>query len=124
MFVGIDLGTTNSAVAYIDPREAEGADFPPIRLLDIPQHVDEERIEARRLLPSFLYLGEKRYIGAYAREQAALTPTRVVSSAKSWLSNADVDREAKILPWDARDTERSVSPVEASMEYIAHMRRA
>jgi molecular chaperone DnaK (HSP70) len=124
MFIGIDLGTTNSAVAFIDPREAEGADFPPIRLLDIPQHIDEQRMEARRLLPSFLYLGDQRYIGAYAREQAALTPTRVVSSAKSWLSNSEVDREAKILPWDARDTERSVSPVEASTAYIAHMRSA
>src|SRR5688572_1841565 len=124
MMVGIDLGTTNSALAWVDPDEAEGSDFPPIHLLDIPQHIDEHRVEARRLLPSFLYLGDQRYAGIYAREQAALVPTRVVSSAKSWLSNPEVDRTAKILPWDARDTERSVTPVEASMEYLAHLRRA
>jgi len=124
MMVGIDLGTTNSALAYVDPAEADGTSFPPIRLLEIPQLVDEGRVEARSLLPSFLYLGEERSVGVYAREQAALVPTRVVTSAKSWLSNPEVDRTAKILPWDARDSEKSVSPVEASMEFLAHLRHA
>jgi molecular chaperone DnaK (HSP70) len=116
MMVGIDLGTTNSALAYVDPTEAERTDFPPIRLLEIPQRVEEGRVETRSLLPSFLYLGEERTVGVYAREQSALVPTKVVTSAKSWLSNPDVDRTAKILPWEARDSERSVSPVEASVE--------
>ena len=83
MTVGIDLGTTNCALAYVNPAEAEEADFPPIHLLDIPQHVEQTVIEPRRVLPSFLYLGEERYAGVYAREQGALVPTRVVSSAKS-----------------------------------------
>src|SRR4030095_2313423 len=82
MMVGIDLGTTNSALAFLDPAEADGTSFPPIRLLEIPQLVDEGRVEARSLLPSFLYLGEERSVGVYAREQAALVPTRVVTSAK------------------------------------------
>jgi molecular chaperone DnaK (HSP70) len=124
MMVGIDLGTTNSALAYVDPTEAERTDFPPIRQLEIPQRVEEGRVESRSLLPSFLYLGEERSVGVYAREQSALVPTRVVTSAKSWLSNPDVDRTAKILPWEARDLERSVSPVEASAEFLAHLRRA
>lgn len=124
MMVGIDLGTTNSALAFIDPEEAAGADFPPIHLLEIPQLVAEGVVETRRVLPSFLYLGEQRQAGVWAREQGALAPARVVSSAKSWLSNPQVDRTAKILPWDARASERSVSPVEASAEFLAHLKRA
>ena len=61
---------------------------------------------------------------AYAREQGALTPTRTVHSAKSWLSNADVDRRAKILPWDTQESARELSPVEVSAKYIEHMRQA
>ncbi len=52
-------------------------------------------------------------VGEYAREQGALVPTRLVHSAKSWLSNPDVDRRAKILPWDAQEGGRVLSPVEA-----------
>src|SRR4029079_12105614 len=125
MNVGIDLGTTNSALAYIDPAEAENADFPPIHILDIPQHVRKDAVETQRTLPSFLFLGDDQiYIGVYAREQGALVPTKTVHSAKSWLSNPDVDRTAKILPWDAQEAGRTMSPVEASVRYIAHMREA
>ena len=77
MNVGIDLGTTNSALAYIDPVEAENADFPPIHILEIPQHVRQDAVEPQRTLPSFLYLGDDQtYTGVYAREQGALVPTR------------------------------------------------
>ena len=112
MNVGIDLGTTNSAVAWIDPAEAEGADFPPIHILEIPQHVRQNIIEGQRTLPSFLFIGDDStiYTGIYAREQGALVPTRSVHSAKSWLSNPDVDRTAKILPWDAQESGRVFSP--------------
>ena len=122
--IGIDLGTTNSALAYIEPAQAPDADFPPIHVLDIPQQVAEGVIETRRVLPSFLYLGPRRVVGVWAREQGALTPARVVSSAKSWLSNPEVDRTARILPWEARPEERSVSPVEASAEFLGHLKRA
>ncbi|MEK7405633.1 MAG: Hsp70 family protein [Acidobacteriota bacterium] len=124
MKVGIDLGTTNSAVAFIDPREAEDAEFPPVHILDIPQYVAPGAVEPRRTLPSFLYLGDHNYIGAYARDQGALVPTRLVHSVKSWLSNPDVDRTAKILPWDSQETGRVLSPVEVSAQYLAHMRDA
>jgi hypothetical protein len=125
MNVGIDLGTTNSAVAYIDPREAEGADFPPIHIQQIPQTVRPGAVEAQRTLPSFLFLGDDAtYTGVHAREQGSLVPTRSVHSAKSWLSNPDVDRTAKILPWDAQESGRVLSPVEVSTKYLAHMREA
>jgi len=123
MKIGIDLGTTNSAFAFIDPREAEGLDFPPVHVLPIPQPVPGGNVEPRRTLPSFLYL-DGDLIGEGAREQGALVPTKLVHSAKSWLSNPEVDRTAKILPWDAQEAGRVLSPVEASARYLAHMRGA
>src|SRR4051795_7021338 len=122
MNVGIDLGTTNSALAYIDPAEAAEADFPPIHTLEVPQQVSQGVVEARRTLPSFLYVGEEIYTGVYAREQGALVPTKSVHSAKSWLSNPDVDRTAKVLPWDAQEAGRVLSPVEVSARYVQHFR--
>ena len=125
MNVGIDLGTTNSALAYIDPAEAEERDFPPIHILEIPQHVRQDAVEPQRTLPSFLFLGDDQtYTGVYAREQGALVPTKPVHSAKSWLSNPDVDRTAKILPWDAQEAGRVLSPVEVSAQYLQHFREA
>src|SRR5579864_7236610 len=124
MNVGIDLGTTNSALAFIDTKEAAESDFPEIRILDVPQTVAQGRVEARRTLPSFLYLGDQEYVGVYAREQGVLVPTKCVHSAKSWLSNPEVDRTAKILPWDAQEAGRVLSPVDVSTAVLAHIRDA
>ncbi len=124
MKLGIDLGTTNSALAFIDPREAESSEFPPVHILDIPQPVSASTSEPRRTLPSFFYLEGDGYAGEFAREQGALVPTKLVHSAKSWLSNPEVDRRAKILPWDAQEQGRVMSPVEASARYLAHLRQA
>src|ERR1700719_3938795 len=118
---GIDLGTTNSALAFIDTKEAAETDFPEIRVLEVPQYVAQGRIEARRTLPSFMYLGDQEYVGVYAREQGALVPTKSVHSAKSWLSNPEVDRTAKILPWDAQEAGRVLSPVEVSTRIVKHL---
>ena len=123
MNIGIDLGTTNSALAYV--AEVSGSpDYPEIKVLEIPQYVAPGQIEPRRTLPSFLFLGDQTYVGAYAREQGALVPTKSVHSAKSWLSNPDVDRTAKILPWDAQEGGRVLSPVEVSNAIISHIRDA
>lgn len=124
MKIGIDLGTTNSALAYIDPREGEGADFPPVHVLPVPQQVSATASGPRRTLPSFLYLDGEGIVGEHAREQGALVPTKLVHSAKSWLSNAEVDRTAKVLPWDAQEAGRVLSPVEASARYLRHLREA
>ncbi|MGH9621390.1 MAG: Hsp70 family protein, partial [Bryobacteraceae bacterium] len=122
MNIGIDLGTTNSALAYIDPQEAAEADFPPIHVLPIEQQIDANRTAALRTLPSFLYLTEPPVVGAWARDQGALAPTQTVHSAKSWLSNSEADRTAKLLPWDASEEGRLLSPVEASSRYLAYLR--
>ena len=122
MKIGIDLGTTNSALAWIDEREAEDRDFPPVHIFETPQWVAAGRTAPVRTLPSFLFLEEGQPVGSYARDQGALVPTRLVHSAKSWLSNPDVDRTAKILPWDSPETGRVLSPVEVSARFLAKFR--
>ena len=119
MNIGIDLGTTNSALAFIDAHA--DADFPRIQVLDVPQYVAPGRVEPRRTLLSFLYLGDQEYVGVYAREQGVLVPTQCVHSAKSWLSNPEVDRTAKILPWDAQEGGRVLSPVEVSTRVLKYL---
>jgi molecular chaperone DnaK (HSP70) len=133
--VGIDLGTTNSALAYAELADPERRP----KQLAIDQLVREGRTEARPSLPSFLYLGgeidvapgtlalpwatDRSYaVGEFAREQGARVPGRLVSSAKSWLCHGGVDREANILPWGADEDVQKVSPVEASARYLGHMR--
>ena len=114
--VGIDLGTTNSAVAYIDSARTQSAGPPRIEPFDVPQLVGEGDTQPRPTLPSFLYLpgphelpaGATRLpwdpersfaVGEFARRQGARVPSRLVASAKSWLCHGGVDRTAKILPW-------------------------
>jgi len=82
-YIGIDLGTTNSALAYIEPVEAAEEGSPPVKVLAIPQQVAAGTVDALRTLPSFLYLDGTPVAGAWAREQGALTPARLVHSAKS-----------------------------------------
>jgi molecular chaperone DnaK (HSP70) len=124
MNIGIDLGTTNSALAYIPEIHGELPDYPEIQVLAIPQYVAPGQVEERRTLPSFLFLGDQTYVGAYAREQGALVPTKSVHSAKSWLSNPEVDRTAKILPWDAQEGGRVLSPVDVSTAILSTIRDA
>ena len=124
MKIGIDLGTTNSALAYINPQEAEDRDFPPIHIFEVPQLVAPGRTERLRTLPSFLFLEDGQPIGVYAREQGSLVPTKLVHSAKSWLSNPDVDRTAKILPYDSQEAGRVLSPVEVSARLLEKFRQS
>jgi hypothetical protein len=139
--LGIDLGTTNSAVAYIDLSGNADASGRPLHTFEVPQLVAPGQMGQRPMLPSFLYLpgtydlppgstvlpwdAERAYaVGEMAREQGARVPGRLVGSAKSWLSHAGVDRTAPILPWGAQAEIPKVSPVEASMRYLQHIREA
>src|SRR4051812_45490432 len=138
--VGIDLGTTNCAVAYVDTR---GRDLPSadIRPFDVPQLVAPGETAPRPMLPSFLYLpgphelppgaarlpwrdDADRIVGEFARIQGARVPGHLVASAKSWLCHPGVDREAAILPWGAPAEARKVSPVEASADFLSQIRDA
>jgi molecular chaperone DnaK (HSP70) len=127
--VGIDLGTTNTALAFVDTSAGEKA---TIESFPIPQLVAASQTDARATLPSYLYLGGpgdaldgKDYaVGEFARARGAEVPTRLVSSAKSWLCHAGVDRTAAILPWQAPDEVKKISPVDASARYLAHLAAA
>ena len=135
--IGIDLGTTNCALAFIDT-EQTGL---PVRLFPVPQLIAEGRIETLPTLPSFCYLaasdewssgalklpwGEETltFVGQFAKIQGARLPTRLVQSAKSWLCNVAANRRDKILPLEAADVSRRLSPVEASANYLVHLRNA
>lgn len=132
--VGIDLGTTNSVVAYAPLND----DAAPVAVLPTPQLTAPGNVEARPLLPSFLYLagdhdrGQAGYdvpwagsrdfvVGEWARRQSAEAPTRTVAAAKSWLTHSRVDRRQPILPWNAPEEVAKVSPVEATRRYLEHL---
>ncbi|MBY0587511.1 Hsp70 family protein [bacterium] len=139
--VGLDLGTTNVAVAYVDTDSLIDGASPSIEIFRIPQLVKEGEIGSEDLLPSFLYLpgegeidtaslalpwAKKRdfAVGSWGRDRGATTPTRLVSSAKSWLTHGGVDRRAPLLPWGAEPEFPKISPVEASRRLLEHVRDA
>jgi molecular chaperone DnaK (HSP70) len=130
--VGIDLGTTNCAVSWRN-LENEVAD-----VIAIPQLTAPGTVEARLLLPSFMYLSKEGEfpkgalalpwskdatyaVGEFARSHGAKVPARLVSSGKSWLSHSGVDRTGALLPWQAPEEVERVSPVEASARYLRHL---
>ncbi len=111
---------------------------PSIDVVAVPQVVAPAEVEARELLPSFLYLadaaevgtldppwahGRDFAVGAFARDRGAEVPSRLVASAKSWLCHAGVDRAAAILP-AGDDVPRRISPIDATAAYLAHLRDA
>ena len=142
--IGIDLGTTNSALAYVNLPSGElspGTDAPTAALFAVPQLVNPSEVADETLLPSFLYVpGEKDFpegataipwnphpdfvVGRLAQKRGSENAGRLVSSAKSWLSHSGVDRLSPLLPWKAPEGVRKLSPVEASSQYLAHLRDA
>ncbi|CAN7203326.1 Hsp70 family protein [Pseudoduganella sp. LjRoot289] len=141
--IGIDLGTTHSALSYVD-LEASDGEKTAQAVLGVPQLTAPGTVEELPLLPSFLYLphpdemaqgelalpwqadgeGAGPVAGEMARSRGATTPIRLVSSAKSWLCHPGVDRRAAILPNDAPEEVTRVSPLEASTRYLSHLRQA
>lgn len=137
--IGIDLGTTNSAIASCqNGGESEAA---RIEVEPIPQVVNPHEVSDRSLLPSFLYIpgeldfpkgslslpwnGEPKFlVGELARKRGGENPGRLVASAKSWLSYAAANRTSPILPWQAPAEVSKVSPLEVSSHYLEHLRSA
>jgi hypothetical protein len=141
--IGIDLGTTHSALSYVDLATSDGEKTQQ-GVLAIPQLTAPGTVEDLPLLPSFLYLPHADELapgdlslpwqqsaaeqtgvaGEMARSRGATTPIRLVSSAKSWLSHPGVDRRSALLPNDAPEEVTRVSPLEASTRYLSHLRQA
>lgn len=134
--IGIDLGTTNSALAYApETQDAE------VHLFPVPQLVNPGEVAELDLLPSSLYLpGEKEFVegslalpwngqpsyitGRFARLRGVENAGRLVSSAKSWLSNQAADPAQPFLPLSSPEGIPKVSPLEASRQYLLHLRSA
>ena len=138
--IGIDLGTTHCALSYVDLAAGDGEQVIQ-QVLPVPQLTAPGTVESLDLLPSFIYLPHASELaagdldlpwthtqdyaaGEMARSRGAATPIRLVSSAKSWLCHAGVDRRSAILPADAPPEVTRLSPLEASLRYLHHLRNA
>ncbi len=139
--VGIDLGTTHCALSSLDLELTEGEEIAESAFA-VPQLVAPGQVETRALLPSFLYLPHERElatddltlpwpahptqfaVGELARALGVKSAARLVASAKSWLGHSAIDRRAKILPVGAPAEVPKVSPLQASVHYLEHLRAA
>ncbi len=112
-----------------------------VTVFDVPQLVNPGEVRDEPLLPSFLYVPGStdfpagsialpwnkapHYVaGTLAQKRGAEVAGRLVSSAKSWLSNSGVDRTSAILPPNAPEGVQKISPVEASQRFLEHLRAA
>ncbi|WP_050897808.1 Hsp70 family protein [Methylobacter tundripaludum] len=138
--VGIDLGTTHCVLSYADLDNIDDEAFSP-QVMAIPQLISPGSVEEKQQLPSFLYLAHEAelaedstslpwaakpdyLVGEIARNLGSKTPIRLVSSAKSWLCHAGVDCKAAVLPAEAPDEVKRVSPFLATTAYLQHLRDA
>jgi len=138
--IGVDLGTTNCALSYVDLAAGEGASGRQ-QTMPVPQLTGTGMVQDRNLLPSFLYLPHADemapgdlvlpwgaqpdfIVGELARDRGAQTPIRLVSSAKSWLCHAGVDRRGAILPLEAPEEVPHTSPLDTTVRYLEHLRDA
>lgn len=133
--VGIDLGTTNIVVGYA-PLAVKEDEKPEISLAPIAQELAKGAVEALEVLPSFIFerikekpvldwdSDSKFIIGEYARERGSEVPDRLISSAKSWLCNPRINRKEAILPWNAPEGAEKISPFQAMVMFLNHVREA
>ena len=135
-WIGIDLGTTNTSLAWLAPEA--GVTTP--QSWPIPQLIAPATVQAKETLPSAVYVPEEReltpdqrklpwgsaevLVGTAARAQGLQSPGRLITSAKSWLSHAAVDRQAEILPWGAPEHVTHYSPVQVQTLLLEHLRSA
>ena len=134
--LGIDLGTSNCAIALTD------FETDRTEVLPIPQILAANQLGGKPTLPSATYLPhpeefppgsfrlpwsiseEAGIIGQFARDHGALVPDRLATSAKSWLSNPHIDPKQRTLPWRSDSVEEKLSPFECSRHYLQHLKDA
>ncbi|MFM8983080.1 MAG: molecular chaperone DnaK, partial [Spartobacteria bacterium] len=122
-FIGIDLGTSNCAIARVgDSSHPEN--------LPLTQAITASSEGEKSLLPSAIYMpaeGEfpesssTQILGLFARDRGALQPDRLIVSAKSWLCHPHADRRGPILPWASTTVDFKLSPLDASRDLLAHL---
>jgi hypothetical protein len=132
---GIDLGTTNSAIAITD-LESDRTE-----IVDVTQILGPNQVGERPTLPSAVYIphqdefpenafrlpweteaGDATIIGQFARDHGARVPDRLVTSAKSWLSNLHIDARQRSLPWNSDIDEEKLSAFDCSRRYLQHLK--
>jgi molecular chaperone DnaK (HSP70) len=135
--IGIDLGTTNSVVYFLDNQVEDSLS----QVFEIPQLIEFGEIDTKPTLPSFLFLPNDKEVpekglalpwdedktfavGELARKNSSLSPLKTISSAKSWLCVDNIDRLAPVLPWNRNDKKKQMSPVDASMQVLLYIRNA
>ena len=133
--LGIDLGTSNSAIAVSDLDDGQ------TRIVEVAQIVGQNQVGRLPTMASTLYLphaqefpgglampwseaGDTAIIGQFARDHGALVPDRLITSAKSWLSNPHIDPRQALLPWGSDIGTEKLSPFEVSRRYLAHLKNA
>jgi Hsp70 protein len=138
--IGIDLGTTHCVLSYVDLDASDGDEIVQ-EVMPIPQLTGPGIVDEQTQLPSFLYQAhpdeladsdvvlpwtEKpdALVGEIARQLGSKTPIRLVASAKSWLCHSGVDCREPILPVEAPEEVERVSPLQASIRYLEHLRDA
>ena len=144
--IGIDLGTTNIAVSYIDTEKNK-----TIKSFPITQLTNDNEVVENKLFPATYYVADGNRtdktslklpwetandiqentnnknietVGLYALKQGSKEPARFVNSAKSWLCHAGVDRTKNILPWISKDQDWAISPLDATAKYLQHLKQA
>ncbi|MBN4067146.1 Hsp70 family protein, partial [Simkania negevensis] len=137
--IGIDLGTTNSTMSYAKIGEDEASSLPEISLFPIPQMVRSGSQEERKTMPSSLYYPLKEEleagsfavdwasdrefcVGSAASERGGELPSRLVTSAKSWLCHSGIDRRSSLLPYTAGEDDPRTSPLAVTAELLRHLR--
>jgi hypothetical protein len=133
--LGIDLGTSNSAIALSE------VDSDQTNIIEITQVLGPNQIGEKLTLPSALYIPHpdefpegafplpwpsdpRSIIGLFARDHGALVPDRLVTSAKSWLSNPHIDPRQRSLPWKSEIHEEKLSAFDCSRSYLEHMKES
>ena len=135
--LGIDLGTTNSAIAFTD------LDSDRAQVFEVTQILGPNQIGEKPTLPSALYIPHRdefpensfplpweddmrdaMIIGHFAHDHGVLIPDRLITSAKSWLSNPHIDPTRPSLPWRSEIQDEKLAPFECSRRYLAHLKNA
>ncbi|MFC1746448.1 Hsp70 family protein, partial [Candidatus Riflebacteria bacterium] len=132
--IGIDLGTSNCALATTDGDGKKG--------LQIAQTDGANRVAAMSTLASSIFIpqtgqfeegalqlpwgdsNERHIVGAFARQAGVDSPQRLVHSAKSWLCYRGADPAKPILPWESEADVEKMSPVMASSAFLGHLHSA
>lgn len=135
--IGIDLGTTNSVVYYIDKNKEETTP----ELFKIPQLIEAGEVLENAILPSFIYIPDEKdlpvgslnlewngkvslCVGEFAKKSSPKVPLKVITSAKSWLCAENIDKTLPILPWDRNNPDKQMSPVDATKTILEHIKNA